>query len=254
MRRVLFAILAVITAAPAWTLTGAEIIERVKDRGGTPTTQARIKMVIQEKDGTPAERLLDQYSLNPSGARKSILIFQKPASVQRTRFLTMENKGRDDDRWIYLPALGRVRRIAGSEGSSSFMGSDFSYDDLSSRDVERDEHTLLREEALDGAECYVIESKPRKAGDWQYVRSVSWIGKETFVLMKAEMYDENARMIKRLTASNVEKVDGVWTARLLRMEDVIKGGFTTIEFTIVQHGKSIPAGVFTTKFLETGKP
>jgi outer membrane lipoprotein-sorting protein len=254
MRRTVLVILAIIAATPAWTLTGAEIIQRVRDRGGTPTTQARIKMVIQEKDGTPAERLLDQYSLNPTGSRKSIIIFQKPASVQRTRFLTIENKGRDDDRWIYLPALGRVRRIAGTEGSSSFMGSHFSYDDLSSRDVERDEHTVLREETLGDAECYVIETKPGKAGDWQYARAVSWIGKETFVLMKAEMYNDNDRLIKRLTASNIEKVDGVWTARALRMEDLLKDGFTTLEFTIVQHGKPIPAGVFTTKFLETGTP
>ncbi len=253
MRRALLSICIFAAALPGWTLTGSQIIERVKSRGDAPTTQARIAMTIRGKDGSPAERMLDQYSLNRPGERKSIIVFQKPASVQGTRFLSVENQGRDDDRWIFLPALGRTRRIAGSDGASSFMGSHFSYDDLSSRDAARDSHELLREEKIGDIDCYVIESKPLKAGDWQYARSLSWIGKESFVLMKSEMFDSSGRMVKRLSASNVQRIDGVWTARLLRMEDIAKGGSTTIEYTIVQHGKDIPSGVFTTKYLESGK-
>jgi hypothetical protein len=126
-------------------------------------------MVITAKDGSTTERGIDQYARdNANGLARAVIVFQSPATVRGIRFLTMDTPSGKSDQWIFLPALGKVRRIAASEGGGSFMGTDFSYDDMSAmdRDIALDTHTILREEALDGAVCYVIQSTP-KDGDYQ---------------------------------------------------------------------------------------
>ena len=110
--------------------------------------------------------------------------------MKDTRFLVLEQKGRPDDKFIYLPTLRRVRRIAAEEGGQSFMGSDFTYDDMSSRDIDDDVHTLLREENLDGVPCYVVKSVPKDAKNSQYHHRVSWVRKDNFIPIRVEIYED----------------------------------------------------------------
>jgi hypothetical protein len=175
--------------------------------------------------------------------------------VANTRFLTVENPGKADDRWIFLPALGKVRRISAGEGSGSFMGTDMSYDDISSadRDVDADEHAILREESLNGKEAWVIESKP-KDSDYQYSRMVSWIDKETHVSMKIELYDRKGELVKILEILKVEDKQGRLTSTVTKMTTVKAKTSTTINVDIIKYDDPIPASVFTTNFLETGRP
>jgi len=182
-------------------------------------------------------------------------VFQKPASVAGTRFLTITNPGREDDRWIYLPALGKVRRIAASEGSSSFMGTDLSYDDVSSADrsVDADTHVLLRDETLDGKDSWVIESKP-KDSSYQYSKMISWIEKSTRIARKIELYDRKGELVKVLEILKAEDKQGRLTPTVTRMSTVKAKTSTTIYVEIVKYDDPIPASVFTTKFLETGRP
>jgi hypothetical protein len=146
-------------AQDAGAQSAASIVRSSRDRIDADTVSTRARMVITAKNGSTTERVIDQYGKdNAQGKSRTVIVFQQPASVRGTRFLTMENtRGNasggasgiaagDDDQWIYLPSLGKVRRIASSEGGSSFMGTDMSYADLSatSRDVNEDAHILLQ--------------------------------------------------------------------------------------------------------------
>jgi outer membrane lipoprotein-sorting protein len=166
----------------------------------------------------------------------------------------MENPGAADDRWIFLPSLGKVRRVAASEGSGSFMGTDLSYDDISSatRDADLDSHRLLREESLNGSACYVIESVPRDSS-YQYSKMVQWIDKETRVTMKIELYDKKPVLAKVLEISSLKDVQGRLSPMVTTMSTLGAGTSTTITVNIIKYDDPIPDSVFTTSYLETGR-
>jgi len=230
------------------------IVKSSRNRIKADTVSMRSRMVIQAKDGSTSERVIDNYSKDgPNGAR-NIIIFKEPASVAGSRFLTMAAKNGPDDRWIFLPSLGKVRRIASSEGSGSFMGTDFSYDDISatSRGAELDAHTLLREENFNGSACYVIQSVP-KDGSFQYSKMVQWITKDTFIIMKIELYDKKNTLVKTVEMSGVKTIQDRLTVTVTKMTTHAAGTSTTITYEIVKYNDPIPEGVFTTAYLETGK-
>jgi len=230
------------------------IVRASRNRIKADTVSTRSRMVIQAKDGSTTERLIDNYSKDgPNGAR-SVIVFQQPASVAGSRFLTMENKNAPDDRWIFMPNIGRVRRIAASGGSESFMGTDFSFDDISStsRSADLDTHTLLREENLGITPCYVIQSVPKDSA-FQYSKMVQWIAKDTSIIMKIELYDKRNALIKTVEMSGIKTIQDRLTVTVTKMTTHAAGTSTTITNEIVKYNYPIPEGVFTTSYLETGK-
>jgi outer membrane lipoprotein-sorting protein len=230
------------------------IVRGSRNRIKADTVSTRSRMVIQAKEGSTTERLIDNYSKDgPNGAR-SVIVFQQPASVAGSRFLTMENKNAPDDRWIFMPNLGRVRRIASSEGSGSFMGTDFSYDDISStsRNADLDTHTILREENIGITACYVIQSAPKDSA-YQYSKMVQWIAKDTSIIMKIELYDKKNTLIKTVEMSGIKTIQDRPTVTVTKMTTHAAGTSTTITNEIVKYNDPIPEGVFTTAYLETGK-
>jgi hypothetical protein len=166
----------------------------------------------------------------------------------------MANPGGADDRWIFLPEIGRVRRVASSEGGGSFMGTDFSYDDISatSRSVDQDTHTFLKEETSGSALCYVIQSVP-KDSSFQYSKMVQWIAKDTFIIMKIELYDKRNALVKTVEMSGIQNIQGKLTVTVTKMTTHAAGTSTVITSEIVKYDDPIPEVVFTTEFLETGR-
>ena len=230
------------------------IVQASRDRIKADTVSTRSRMVIRARDGSTSERLIDQYSKDgPRGAR-SVIVFQQPSSVAGTRFLTMENPGSADDRWIFLPSLGRVRRIAVAEGSGSFMGTDFSYDDIAStsRRAELDTHTLLREETLNGAACFVVQSIPRDSS-YQYAKMIQWITKDNFITVRIELYDRRDALVKTAEMSGIREVQGRFPTTVMTMTTHAAGTSTTITNEIIRYDEPIPESVFTTAYLETGR-
>lgn len=255
MRKLFFTLCAIIaTASLSYAEDAASIITASRDRISAKTVSARSRMVITAKDGTTTERVLDQYSSDGPKGDRSMIVFQKPASIAGTRFLTMENGDAADDRWIFLPSLGKVRRIASSEGSGSFMGTDMSYDDISSanREASVDSHVILREENLDGKDCYVIESKPKDT-TYQYSRIVSWIEKDTKVSHKIELYDRKDVLVKLLEIQKVADVQGRLTLMVTKMSTLKDKTSTTIYVDIIKYDEKIPEGVFSADYLSTGR-
>ena len=243
--------------AVAWaqSQSAEDIVRASRDRIKASTVSSRSRMVITAKDGSTTERVVDQYSTGSGPTAKTVIVFQKPAGVAGTRFLTVANPGGLDDRWIFLPALGKVRRVSASEGSASFMGTDLSYDDLSSmnRAADADSHAILRDDVLAGTDCWVIESRPRDTA-YQYSRMLSWISKASFMALRIELYDRKGELAKVMELLKAEDRQGRLTPLATRMSTVRTGTSTTIYVDIIKYDDPIPASVFTTKFLETGRP
>ena len=231
------------------------IVQRSRDRIQADTTSTRSRMVITARNGSTSERLIDQYSKDDArGNSRTVIVFQSPASVAGTRFLTIENASRANDQWIFLPGSGRVRRIAASEGSGSFIGTDFSYDDISSvnRKADLDDHRLLREDTLNGRSCYVIESVPKDSG-YQYSKMVLWIDRENYVNHRVELYDRRGNQVKLLEILELRDFQGRLTPVQTKMTSLAAGTSTTLIADIVRYDDNIPEIVFTTEFLETGR-
>jgi outer membrane lipoprotein-sorting protein len=232
-----------------------ELVRASRNRIQAETVSTRSRMVITARDGSVSERILDQYSKDGPRGSRQIIVFQRPAGVANTRFLTMENPGGADDRWIFLPSLGKVRRIAASEGSGSFMVTDFSYDDISSSDrgVDLDIHRLTGEETLNGRACYVIESTP-KDSSFQYSKMVQWIDKDNAVTHKIDLYDKRGNHVKVLETLEIREVQGRLSPMETRMTTLGPGTRTSLITEVLKYDDPIPEGVFTTNYLETGRP
>ena len=236
--------------------TALSIVDKSRNRIKADTVSTRSKMILTAKNGTVTERVMDQYSKKDSRLNnRAVIIFQEPASVKGTRFLTLENPGKDNDQWIFLPGLGKVRRIAASEGSGSFVGTDFSYDDISSaeRKADLDNHRILREEKFKDKDCYVIESVPKDTG-YQYSKMIQWIDKDNFVTHKVELYDKKGNQVKLLEILELREVQGRLAIMVTKMTTLAAGTSTSLNVAALKYDDPIPEGVFTTNYLETGRP
>jgi outer membrane lipoprotein-sorting protein len=234
------------------------IIKAARNRIQYDTMSSRSRLVITAKNGTTAERIIDQYSKDGPAGSRMLIVFQRPANVAGTRFLTMNNTAGGEDRWIFLPSLGKVRRVAASESGGSFMGTDFSYDDISinDRDVNLDTHDFLREEALEidsnTVDCYIILSVPRESG-YQYSKTITWIDRNNYLIYKIEMYNRRGELVKVMEMPNYIDVQGRLTPGQTKISTVMASTSTTIYMDIIKYDDSIPEGVFTTAYLETGR-
>lgn len=246
-------------------VNGREVMEKVDQRNTGESRHALMGMDLISKNGEVNPRIIEVWSKkhgNPADdLDKIIMVFHEPSSVKNTRFLQVQNNESDDDQWIYLPALGRVRRISSSQGEDSFMGTDFSYDDLKSREIDDFTYEILKEEKLAKYETYVVEAVPKKPAAEQYKKTISWVTKKHFIPVKVEMYDKKtAELYKRLTVEkNIEKVNGIWTIFSTTMENLKTGHSTRLYIKsrdnnyLLEYNSDIAESMFTQQFLKTGR-
>lgn len=218
------------------------------------TVGTRAKMELQRGRVTLAEVVADQYSVQKKNDSRTFLEIKAPANVKGTRFLMISKDGVTDQR-IYLPALGKVRRISGqSEGSESFLGSDFSYNDMSylqrSKDLET--YKLLREEECGGVLCYIVEGTFKDAKS-EYSKTNIWIEKETKHWVKVAFYDRKDVLVKVMELCNYEKTQGVDTPHLTKMTTLATNTSTIIHIIKMQYNMKIPDKIFTPRYLEHGR-
>ena len=234
--------------------TGRDIMLRADERPDGETRKSVMTMELVNKRGSKRVRTMQSYSLDVGKDTKSIMFFQEPADVKGTGFLTWDynDEDRDDDRWLYLPAMKKTRRISGSSAKKEyFMGSDFTYDDMGNRSVDADDHVLLREEILDGHPCYVIESTP-KDEDGLYSRTVGWIRKDNYIAQKVMFYDRMGTLLKELQVEKVEQIDGIWTATRVSMVNHQRNHQTVISIVSMEYDTPMDGSQFTVNALEKG--
>ncbi|GHU09081.1 hypothetical protein FACS1894151_06140 [Spirochaetia bacterium] len=260
----LFVLLA---AVPVFGQTGSqsalEIIRSSRNRIQSQSQIARARMVITAKNGSETVMIMDQFSKDsPNGIKRSVVSFPdsedgrtlNSRKFANTRFLTIQTPGQSDNRRIYLPELRRVRTIAAGDGGESFLGTDFSYDDISSasRNADLDNHTLVREENYNGKACYVIESRP-KDSSFAYGLMRSWIDKSASLLYKIEIYNRSGTMIKILEMSDYRNVQGRLTAIQTKIATLETGSSTTITMERIRYDVAISDSLFTDNYLLTGR-
>jgi hypothetical protein len=184
-----------------------------RDRGFGDNT-AEMLMILKNKHGQESKRELRVRTLEVDGdGDKSLTIFDTPRDVSGTAFLTFTHKVGDDDQWLYLPALKRVKRISSRNKSGSFMGSEFAYEDISSQEVEKYTYKWIRDEAYDGKECFVIERYPVDKKNSGYTRQVVWIDKAEYRECKIDYYDRKSSLLKTLTIKGYKQyLDRYWRA------------------------------------------
>ena len=192
-------------------ITGQKIIENVYYRPSGEDITSNLTMTLINSRGDERMREIKQFGKDYKNEEKSIMFFLSPADVRNTSFMnwSYDEEGKDDDQWIYLPALKKVKRISSDSKSDYFMGSDFTYDDLGDRHPSEDNHKLLREEKFNGEDCYVVESIPKEK-EYMYSRTVTWIIKDKWIGLKKEFYDEDGEHLKTLSVGKFEKIDGFW--------------------------------------------
>jgi outer membrane lipoprotein-sorting protein len=228
----------------------AGAIARKSDEALNRSSDAKADMLMRllDKDGSVRERRLASFAKRyPGGERKSLIVFSSPADVKGTSFLSWTSKGKDDMQWLYLPSIGKVRQIGASDKGRSFLGSDFSYYDMASKDVDDLVYAFVKEEDLEGAPCYVIESRPGRVK--VYGRVVSWIRKDNFLPVKMDICDMDGRYLKQGLFGKIQSVSGIPTATHLEMR-AKDGSSTTIDLSSVRYDMGIPDSVFTQRGMQ----
>ncbi|OVE74362.1 outer membrane lipoprotein-sorting protein, partial [bacterium B13(2017)] len=152
--------------------------------------------------------------------------------VKGTAFLTFTHKAKDDDQWLYLPALKRVKRISSSNKSGSFMGSEFAYEDFASQEIEKYTYKWIRDEVFEGKECFVIEYYPVDKKNSGYTRQITWVDKSEYRVWKVEYFDRKNSHLKTLRINGYQKyLDKFWRANEMNMVNHQNGKSTQLVFS-----------------------
>ena len=234
-----------LTMTVLMAISNKEVAQKAdKITDGFGSSVAQTEMILINASGQKSVRELEMKTLEGEHGDKTISTFLTPADVKGTKTLTHEHLDRDDDQWLYLPALKRIKRIASSNKSGSFMGSEFSYEDIGNQDYEKFTYEgEIEEVELHGEKCYkgVRIPKDKNSG---YTKQVSWVAMDSFLLKQVEYYDRKSELLKTATFSEYKQIDGVWRVGKIEMknhqndkstvliwkEDKVHAGLTEKEF------------------------
>ncbi len=232
MKRYLMLLVVLIMPFNVFALTADEIMKKSQESFFYQGRdfKARVMMKLISKGGQERIRELTMLRKNygePGREQKYFMYFYQPADVKDMTFMVYKFPAKDDDRWLFVPAINMVRRIAAQDKSSSFVGSDFTYEDVSGRDIEDDIHSISGEEQFNGKDCFVIKSAP-KAQDVDYTYKLSWIDKGSFLPLKEEYYDRKGELNRVFSADEIKDVKGFPTITKRTMKNLLSGHRTEV--------------------------
>lgn len=225
--------------------------EQKKRDSGWGDSQARMLMILRDQDGNERQREILVKTLEvPGNGSKSLSVFESPRDVRNTALLTETRLSGPDNQWLYLPKLKRVKRIAMINKSSPFMGSQFSYEDLASFEVEKYSIRYLRDETLDGTPCFVVEMVPRDEHSG-YRRLIAFVEKKRFIAHRMDYYDQQNTLQKIMQLQDYKLFgDRFWRATRLVMTDRISGLSTVIIWQDYRFNTGLTDNDFTTQALK----
>jgi len=245
----------------AYALTGREIMEKVNARDTGDRSISEMEMILIDKNGKKRVRKLKTYGLEKGQDSLSLMFFLSPADVRNTGFLTFDydESGKDDDQWLFLPALRKTKRIAAGDKSGSFMGSDLNYSDLTSPDLDLYKYTLMKETEVKGHKVWQIKSVPKTKAEAKksgYSKSVVFIRQDNLVMIRAVRWVYKKKRNKYLDVRKLEKIDGIWVSTELHV--TTKSGKKTLHKTILKQNNIrfnqdvVNEELFTIRRLEKG--
>jgi outer membrane lipoprotein-sorting protein len=192
--------------------------------------------------------------IGSSGESKAILRFTAPQELKGLALLIVNHADRSSDQWMWTPSIERERRIALQDRSTRFFGTDFSFEDLEERDVNQFDYRLLGAEAIDGAPCWKIETKPKESKTSQYSSLLMWVRKDNYVTAQIEARSDSysAKLVRRIHYGDLEKVDNIWTARTVEVFDAGRNSRTVLKLENVQFNIPMKDEDFTIEALRRG--
>jgi outer membrane lipoprotein-sorting protein len=236
------------------------IMEKVDARDDGDKRVSTMQMILIDKRGKKRLRSTISYSRDQGEDIQTIIFFKSPADVEGTGFLTYDydDESKDDDQWLYLPALKKTKRIAAADKSGSFMGSDFNYSDMTKRNLSEYDFSLKKEMEVNGHKVWVIESIPRSKDtidETGYEKSLSFVRQDNYVVIRGISWVNEGGKLKYFEVKDLKKIDGIWTP--LEMTMTTKQGKQTLHRTIlkfeeVKYNQAIDESMFTTRQLEKG--
>ncbi|MBD3296763.1 MAG: outer membrane lipoprotein-sorting protein [Candidatus Omnitrophica bacterium] len=244
-----FILAGLLFAGSAFALTADDIVDKASlasyyqgDDG-----RAHSHMVITDSRGRTRERdmVMLKLDIEDNGRQRYFVYFREPSDVRGMTYLVWKKPGGNDSRWLYLPALDLVRRIAASDKRSSFAGSHFAYEEISGRAPEEDTHQLESEDE----EFYLIKSVPKDPGLVEFSYFQTWVDKKNFIPMKAFLYDKEGEHYKTIEALKVEEVDGYPTITRMKATDHNTGGHTVTEISDIDYNIGLDKDIFTERYL-----
>lgn len=250
--------LAPVSAGAVPELSAHDIMEKNFFASKIKSMKTESTMVLINDKGQQRERKnTTLLKLQDNGIDSKLLVkFSTPTDIKGTGFLQVEHSDGDDDLWLYLPALKKSRRLVASNKKDSFLGSDFSYGDISLPKVDLYRHTLLRSEPIDQHDSYVIESIPANdavKSNSGYSKKITWVRKDTLLEAKVEYYDLSARLLKTQLTTNHQRVESDpqrWFALYREMTNHQTEHKTILRFDKIEPGVPAPDELFTTRFIE----
>jgi hypothetical protein len=229
----------------------AALVQAVHERpsGRDMTSVGRMELI--ESGRSPRVRDIVTYRLSHGGGSTSVLVrFVSPTDIAGTGLLSVEKADGGNDQWIYLPALDRVRRVAGDRKGGRFVGSDLYFEDLRERKPERDRHRLIGREIIAGVSCEIVESRPLDAGDSVYRKRINWIDPLTALVHRVDYYEKDEQSVsKQWILLSTKKVQGYWVVTDSRMTDLGTGHQTRMTVDVVRFDRRLPAKLFSTQAL-----
>jgi outer membrane lipoprotein-sorting protein len=225
-----------------------QIVDEAQRRSSAASQRYEGLLQVFEAKGRVSDKRWTLERLGSHGDSRAILKFTAPAEVKGVALLIVNHPDRASDQWMWTPAIERDRRIALQDRSTRFFGTDFSFEDLEERDVNQYDYQLVGEETVDGATCWKVQSVPKERKSSQYTRSVVWIRKDNYAFARIESYVKDAA-VRRLDYSDVQNVQGIWTARRLEMTDLRRGSRTRLTLDKLQYNVPMNEEDFTLQAL-----
>lgn len=254
MKKFCLIALAALLPLTALALTGEEVMKKSQAAFLYPGKdfKTRVTMKLIGKDGRERLRELVMLRKNfgPAGGdQKYFMVFFQPADVKDMSFMTYKYPAKDDDRWMFIPAVNMVKRIAAQDKRSSFVGSDFTYEDVSGRDIEDDTHVIEREEKVGTRDCYVVKSTPKAGQVSDFGYRLIWVDKENFLPLKEAQYDRKGTAYKLFTADEVVEIKGIPTVIRRSMKNQQSGHRTEAAYANTHYDLGIEDNLFSERFL-----
>ncbi len=240
-------------------LTGRQIMEKQKELHNVSSEFESQKMVLVDKTGSKETRDVRRYiKEHETDVFRSLIVFLQPSDIEGTALLNWQHKDQADDQWLYLPAQGKMQRIAKGGKKNYFMGTDFTYEDMQSEEFDDYKYTLLKEEPYANEyTCYVVEAIPankEKERESAYSKRVMWLRKDIFLTVKIDFYDRREKLIKTQTNSAIENVKGtIWRAKQTIMDNHKSKHKTAIMVVKREVNEEMPDKTFTERFILKGE-
>jgi len=237
------------------------IIQQINQEDDGEFVSRRLTMTMIDRRGKERTRETVGYRKYFEDQKRTIIFYRKPSNVKGTGFMTYDyfDAEQDDDQWLYLPALRKVRRISASDRGDYFLGTDFTYDDIKKEgkiELADFHYTCVAEETINGYQTYKLEGLPQSksiAKELGYGRMTLWVDQTSWSIVKADYWDIKDRHLKTLLVEDIRRVDGIWTRHKMRIHNHKTGHKTVFEFSEVDYKTPVKDSLFSKRALAKGK-